>query len=929
MKKIITNIVLSIAVFFSYAFEVSAQVNETDISALDYAIYTSPASAKKGGQVTISVNLKNINSIATWQADLILPNGVTIAKDDAGDEQILLSTARTSTSRHSIGWNTQSDGSIRLLCGSNTNKTFTGTDGEVATIVLDVNQSLNEGSYPIIFKNILMVEPSQTSHSLDQTISRLDITPFTYTIIATSQNENYGTVTIESSSYNASTHEVFAGDQVTITAIPNNRYKFSSWVKNGTIYSNDNPLVVTAGSDLTIQAEFEGAVASSHLVKSSVVPLLIKAVGNMWEQTLTASLYNYTTETIKPSWVVLRYKNGNTALLTSNLDGQSVAPNDKIQVELKLQTSTVSWEDVNFGGESGIFGVDFFYIENGKEIYVASENTTIETVTIQAFDQNVSYDGGTHSIEYSCSAPGIFDGDVKTEIVRVNGDNVTVVSASDLKDAGRYNYSFSIDKFGFTGSKTAVLTISKATLSVTADNKSKVYGENNPQFTYTITGFVNNEKENVLSQKPSASCSATKDSNVGTYDIIVSGAEATNYDFIYNKGTLTITKASQSISWDQTFGTLKEGDQIELTATSSSGEPVTYESSDSQIVQIYSSGGKMMLNCKSYGTATITAKQVGSTNYYDATPIEKTITIEKSITNITINVSDAIFYYDGKTHQLSFSLSSSEVNTDDVTIEIKKIEGNNETTVSSDQVKDAGKYHFYYSISKDQFTGNANAFLTIYKTSLVVTADDKTMAYGEEIPELTYVITGFVNDESVEVLSAMPIASTDYEHWGDVGEYVISVEGGGATNYDFIYFNGKLTIVKANQTIVWDQEFTELEVEQVIALEAYSTSGLDVSYSLSNANASIEYIEDIPNLKCLVPGIVVVYAMQTGNNNYQAAETIQKTITIKESSGIDNIYVDTIEEEYYDIFGRRANPRSKGFLISPNKNAKTAKILIE
>lgn len=84
------------------------------------------------------------------------------------------------------------------------------------------------------------------------------------------------------------------------------------------------------------------------------------------------------------------------------------------------------------------------------------------------------------------------------------------------------------------------LTISKAPLTIKANDCSKKEREENPAFTFTYTGFKNSETEKVLSTLPTGSCSATKASEVGTYPIIASGAEATNYYFIYENGTLTI-----------------------------------------------------------------------------------------------------------------------------------------------------------------------------------------------------------------------------------------------------------------------------------------------------------------------------------------------------------------------------------------------------
>ena len=44
---------------------------------------------------------------------------------------------------------------------------------------------------------------------------------------------------------------------------------------------------------------------------------------------------------------------------------------------------------------------------------------------------------------------------------------------------------------------TGTLTINKATLTVTADNKIKEYGAANPTFTLTYSGFKNSETKSV------------------------------------------------------------------------------------------------------------------------------------------------------------------------------------------------------------------------------------------------------------------------------------------------------------------------------------------------------------------------------------------------------------------------------------------------
>ena len=83
------------------------------------------------------------------------------------------------------------------------------------------------------------------------------------------------------------------------------------------------------------------------------------------------------------------------------------------------------------------------------------------------------------------------------------------------------------------------LTVTRKAVTVTADNKSKVFGEKDPELTATVTGTIGKDTvEYTLSRKAGE--------DVGTYTITPSGkAEQTNYKVTYATGTLTIT--SQSI----------------------------------------------------------------------------------------------------------------------------------------------------------------------------------------------------------------------------------------------------------------------------------------------------------------------------------------------------------------------------------------------
>src|SRR5439155_3617256 len=95
------------------------------------------------------------------------------------------------------------------------------------------------------------------------------------------------------------------------------------------------------------------------------------------------------------------------------------------------------------------------------------------------------------------------------------------------------------------------LTLTKAHLTVTADDQSREYGAANPAFTHVTTGFKNGEGEGDVTTTSSCFSAAMATSPVpGPYDITCSGGASGNYDFAYVKGHLTLTKAQLNVTAD-------------------------------------------------------------------------------------------------------------------------------------------------------------------------------------------------------------------------------------------------------------------------------------------------------------------------------------------------------------------------------------------
>jgi filamentous hemagglutinin family protein len=108
------------------------------------------------------------------------------------------------------------------------------------------------------------------------------------------------------------------------------------------------------------------------------------------------------------------------------------------------------------------------------------------------------------------------------------------------------------------------LTINKAPLSIIADNKFKLYGEQNPALTASYAGFKLGQSESVLGGSLSLVTDATKESPVGPYKITPSGQTATNYEIAFVDGTLMV-KADESVTQNSAL----------VTATNEAGKTET------------------------------------------------------------------------------------------------------------------------------------------------------------------------------------------------------------------------------------------------------------------------------------------------------------------------------------------------------------------
>lgn len=131
----------------------------SEISPLVNSVYASQLESQAGMQLILPIQMKSTIEPTGFQADLVLPEGITVAEDEDGLPLVALSTERTTAIRTNVfDCNYQADGSLRILCNSTKGIAFSDYDGEVALVTLNISEELTAGDYPITLKNIVITD---------------------------------------------------------------------------------------------------------------------------------------------------------------------------------------------------------------------------------------------------------------------------------------------------------------------------------------------------------------------------------------------------------------------------------------------------------------------------------------------------------------------------------------------------------------------------------------------------------------------------------------------------------------------------------------------------------------------------------------------------------------------------------------------------
>jgi|GEM_PF-1164116 len=459
-------------------------------------------------------------------------------------------------------------------------------------------------------------------------------TAYTFTVTATN-----GTVTsVASVASNSVTPVALPGAPTSVTAVAGNAQAtvtFSAPASTGgspitgyTVTSTPGGLTVSgAASPLTFTGLSNGvtytfAVAATTAVGTGPVSSASAGVTPKAPQMIGAL-------TLQPDALSVGTKSTVIVTATSGLDvSVASATTDVCTVgnntitAVSAGTCTITADQAGNGAWAAATRVT-------KDVTVtkASQNVNFPKATVGKIYGAPDFSAGVTAcsglaLTYASSDASVATVDVASGVIHIVGAGSATITASQAGDASYLAASASM-----------LLTVEKTVLTVTAANKSRVYGDADPVFSATYSGFVNGEDASVLTGQPAFTTTATAASMVGSYPITPAQGtlSAANYSFAFVDGTLAVGLNSQSITFNPIPAKTYGGPSFTLFATGgASGTPVVFTSSNPAVATV--SGATVTI--VGAGSTTITASQEESPGYAFASA-QQLLTVNKAPLMVT------------------------------------------------------------------------------------------------------------------------------------------------------------------------------------------------------------------------------------------------------------------------------------------------------
>ena len=330
-----------------------------------------------------------------------------------------------------------------------------------------------------------------------------------------------------------------------------------------------------------------------------------------------------------------------------------------------------------------------------------------------------------------------------------------------------------------------VVTVVKIPLTAHVANTTKVYGDANPEFNITYSGFRDGDSEVGFSVPASISTIVDNSSKVGKYDIVASGAVSDKYEISYIPGTLTITKAPLSISAGNY--TKKQGDAMPVFKASYAGFKNGEDESVLTKQPVFSCEANEASAPAEYA---VTISGAEAENY--------DISYEQG--HLTVVEADAVVVR-AKSYNRQYG---DENPVFEFETEGAALDGTPEIVCSAVANSPVGSYTIEVKQGsiKNYNVHFESGSLTITKAPLSISAGNYTKKQGDAMPVFKASYAGFKNGEDESVLTKQPVFSCEANEASAPAEYAVTISGADAENYEISYEQGHLTVVEADAVVV-------------------------------------------------------------------------------------------------------------------------------
>ncbi len=354
---------------------------------------------------------------------------------------------------------------------------------------------------------------------------------------------------------------------------------------------------------------------------------------------------------------------------------------------------------------------------------------------------------------------------------------------------------FAEDDLELAAMTTATLDIDRAPLTISADNKSKVYGAALPTLTASYNGFVNGDAPASLTTAPTLATSATAASHVGSYPITGSGAIDSDYTISYQPGSLGVTPVGLTVTADSKSKLY--GSALPTLTAGYSGF-VNGDSAASLTTQ------------PTLSTTAVAASHVGTYPITVSGAVDADYTISYVSGNLSVTPVSLTIAAENKSKLYGAALptltaSYSGFVNGDTAASLTTAPMLNTTGTATSHV---GRYPITVAgaVDADYTFAYVAGSLSVTPVSLTITADSKSKLYGAALPTLTAGYNGFVNGDTAASLTTAPTLSTTAAATSHVGSYPITVAGAVDADYTISYVAGSLSVTPVGLTITADNK---------------------------------------------------------------------------------------------------------------------------